>query len=246
MRIDSTLLIAPIESSLNRREKHRFIGGVLPMGFYSKNDVLKPRICSRCNTINSPISNWCGECGFPLTWEGWEQYQQEQKEVQYIKDLQYLDRNYPDLDPHPLLKKKRKLPKLKVARCIRCNNLSETVREGVIVDYCPHCEAPFSERMIEREHWLYTHPEESKEELRQKQEILEKRHESSETHAEGPDRADSRRKILEMIKKDPSLLLEAIEELKQQSPKNEPFRWRLRIYRQKKPACSLLPGTGRR
>jgi len=143
------------------------------------------------------------------------------EEFQYIRDLQYLDRNYPDLDPHPLLKKKRKHPKQKVVRCIQCNNLSETIQDGIVIDYCPHCGAPFSDRMIEREHWLYTHPDEAKEELKRKNEILKKIHESSKTLSEDPDQAESRRKIIEMIKNDPSLILEALEELEQAPQKKK-------------------------
>jgi uncharacterized CHY-type Zn-finger protein len=156
-----------------------------------------------------------------LTWEGWEQYQKEQNDIQYIKDLQYFDRNYPDLEPHPLLRKKRKRPKQMVARCYQCNTLSETLQDGIVIDFCPHCEAPFSERMVEREHWLYTHPEEAKEELRLKMETLRNLQEPLEKIEEGPVSADIRRKIIDEIKKDPSLIIEAFHELEQNSYKKK-------------------------
>jgi len=186
------------------------------MRFYEESDLLKPRICNRCEHINAPTYSWCSKCGFPLTWEEWVKYEKQKREMQYIEDLQFLDRYHPELDPPKKTSKRQKLPKQKVARCYMCLTLSETVVDGEIVDYCPECGAPFSDKTIIREHWIQTHPEEAKEELRKKLEILKNVYLETcqkNNNIEQKSTKLSREEVVEILIKDPSLILEALKKL---------------------------------
>jgi len=183
------------------------------MRFYEKSDLLKPRICNRCDTINAPTSSWCSQCGFPLTWDEYVKYEEQRRERQYIKDLQFLDRYYPELDSPKKTSRRRRLPKQKVVRCYMCLNLSETVVDGKIVDYCPHCGSAFSEKTIIREHWIETHPEEAKAELKKKLETLRdvylETYQSDEKNKQ-EEKILHRNEIVDHLMKDPSVLLDAL------------------------------------
>ena len=188
------------------------------MRFYEKSDLLKPRICNRCDTINAPTSSWCSQCGFPLTWDEFVKYEEQRRERQYIKDLQFLDRYYPELDPPKKTSRRRRLSKQKVVRCYMCLNLSETVVDGEIVDYYPHCGAPFSEKTILREHWIETHPEEAKAELKEKLEMLNGllREKLKGNNLSTKEKAISRQEVIDALASDPSILLDTLKEIKSQ------------------------------
>jgi len=187
------------------------------MRFYENSDLLKPRICSRCNYINAPTSSWCSKCGFPLTWEEWVKYEKQKREMQYIEDLQFLDRYYPELDPTKKTSKLQKLPKQKVARCYMCLTLSETVVNGEIVDYCPQCGAPFSDKTIIREHWIQTHPEEAKDELKKKlktlNQILKEKLEEQEKMLPKKNISMNRQEIIDALATDSTIVLDALKEI---------------------------------
>lgn len=167
-------------------------------------EPLQVRICD-CGYLNSPDSTNCSICGRPLTEEAWIAYENQVKKHQYIDDLLYLDRYFPELDSANE-KPKSKPEKNRIIPCLWCQVPFRTVVDGNTVDYCPNCGDPVSEKTLLRRHWLLNHPKEAKLELKRKLEYLLKNKTELETKRK-------RKEILNQIIADPSLIDEARNEI---------------------------------
>lgn len=146
-----------------------------------------------------------------MTEEAWIDYEKQMKEHQYIDNLMFLDRYYPELDSSRK-KTKTKPQKNRILPCLCCQITFETVVDGKTDDYCPNCGDPVSEKTLLRQQWLLNHPKEAKLELKRKLEYLQKN--ELELKAKR-----KRKEILNQIIGDPSLIDEARTEiLKTKSP----------------------------
>jgi hypothetical protein len=58
------------------------MNGITPVNIKKRSEILEPRQCPRCFTVNGPTLRFCGMCGQELTEEAMDEMKQAKEQVE--------------------------------------------------------------------------------------------------------------------------------------------------------------------